>query len=138
MRKSRLRLFAPLVMVFALIGAACANDNSSSSGGTSVSGGATGSSGAPQTLLDRIMADGVIRVATDPAYPPQSSYDEATNTWEGFDIDVANEISKRLGLTQPVDWPTPSSCGRRYLITSPSFSPALARRAKMRPQLEPS
>jgi ABC-type amino acid transport substrate-binding protein len=50
------------------------------------------------------MADGVIRVATDPAYPPQSSYDEATNTWEGFDIDVANEISKRMGLTQPVDW----------------------------------
>ncbi len=100
MRKSRLRLFAPLVMVFALIGAACANDNSSSNGGTSGSGGATGSSGAPQTLLDRIMADGVIRVATDPAYPPQSSYDEATNTWEGFDIDVANEIAKRLGLTK--------------------------------------
>jgi polar amino acid transport system substrate-binding protein len=54
------------------------------------------------------MADGVIRVATDPAYPPQSSFDEATNTWEGFDIDVANEISKRLGLTKPVDWQTPS------------------------------
>ena len=108
MRKSRLRLFAPLVMVFALIGAACANDNSSSSGGTSGSGGSSGSSGAPQTLLDRIMADGVIRVSTDPAYPPQSSFDEATNTWEGFDIDVANEISKRLGLTQPVDWQTPS------------------------------
>ena len=108
MRKSRLRSFAPLLTVFALIGAACANDNSSSNGGTSGSGGATGSSGAPQTLLDRIMADGVIRVATDPAYPPQSSYDEATNTWEGFDIDVANEISKRLGLTQPVDWQTPS------------------------------
>ena len=108
MRKSRLRLFAPLVMVFALIGAACANDNSSENGGTSGSGGATGASGAPETLLDRIMADGAIRVATDPAYPPQSSYDEATNTWEGFDIDVANEISKRMGLTQPVDWQTPS------------------------------
>ena len=42
MRKSRLRLFAPLLMVFALVGAACANDNSSSNGGTSGSGGATG------------------------------------------------------------------------------------------------
>ena len=52
------------------------------------------------------MADGVLRVATDPAYPPQSSYDEATGTWEGFDIDAATEIAKRLGVT--IHWQTPS------------------------------
>ncbi len=45
-------------------------------------------------------------MSTDPAYPPQSSYDEATGTWEGFDIDVAEEIAKRLGVT--VEWKTPS------------------------------
>ena len=56
------------------------------------------------------MADGVLRVATDPAYPPQSSYDEATSTWEGFDIDVATEIAKRLGV-ETVD-------GRRHRGTS--------------------
>jgi polar amino acid transport system substrate-binding protein len=108
MRKFRLHSLALLLVAFALVGAACANDNDSGGGGDSGSTGSTGSTGEPQTLLDRIMANGVIRVATDPAYPPQSSYDEATNTWEGFDIDVAEEISKRLGLTEPVDWQTPS------------------------------
>ena len=109
MRKFRLRSFALSLTVFALVGAACANNNGgTSSGGSGTTGATGGSTGATQTLLDRIMSNGVLRVATDPAYPPQSSYDEATNTWTGFDIDVANEISKRLGLTQPVDWQTPS------------------------------
>jgi polar amino acid transport system substrate-binding protein len=109
MRKFRLRSFALLLTVFALVGAACANDNPSSGGGTTGttgSTGTTGTTGGTDTLLDRIMADGTLRVATDPAYPPQSSFDEATNTWEGFDIDVATEIAKRLGVQ--VDWQTPS------------------------------
>jgi polar amino acid transport system substrate-binding protein len=108
MRKFRLRSFALLLTVFALVGAACANDNPTANGGNSGSAGATGTTGGPETLLDRIMANDQIRVSTDPAYPPQSSYDEASNTWEGFDIDVAEEISKRLGLTKDVDWQTPS------------------------------
>jgi polar amino acid transport system substrate-binding protein len=107
MRKLRLRSFALLLTAFALVGAACANDNPTANGG-SASAGATGSTGAAETMLDRIMANDQIRISTDPAYPPQSSYDEASGTWEGFDIDVAEEISKRLGLTKPVDWQTPS------------------------------
>jgi len=107
MRKLRLRSFALLLTAFALVGAACANDNPTANGG-SASAGATGSTGAAETMLDRIMANDQIRISTDPAYPPQSSYDEASGTWEGFDIDVAEEISKRLGLSQPVDWQTPS------------------------------
>jgi polar amino acid transport system substrate-binding protein len=103
MRKFRLRSFALLLTVFALVGAACANNGGTSSGGSGTTG---GSSGSPQTLLDRIMASGKLRVATDPAYPPQSSFDEATNTWQGFDIDVATEIAKRMGLT--IEWATPS------------------------------
>jgi polar amino acid transport system substrate-binding protein len=107
MRSFRLRSFALMLTVFALVGAACANDNPTADGG-SASAGATGSTGAAETMLDRIMANDQIRISTDPAYPPQSSYDEASGTWEGFDIDVAEEISKRLGLTKPVDWQTPS------------------------------
>ncbi|GDX33087.1 amino acid ABC transporter substrate-binding protein [Actinomycetes bacterium] len=60
----------------------------------------------PTTLLERIQRDGVLRVSTDPAYPPQSSFDEATGEWAGFDIDVATEIANRLGTT--VQWETPS------------------------------
>jgi polar amino acid transport system substrate-binding protein len=111
MRKLRLRSFVLLLSVLAIVGAACASDEDPGGGGDSgsVAGtGSTGATGAPETLLDRILAEGQIRVSTDPAYPPQSSYDEASGTWEGFDIDVAQEISTRLGLTEQVDWQTPS------------------------------
>lgn len=57
-------------------------------------------------LLAEILSTGVLRVSTDPAYPPQSSYDEATGEWQGFDIDVANEIATRMGVT--TQWETPS------------------------------
>lgn len=81
-----------MVAVLALVAAACAEEEPPADGG--------------QDLLAQIKADGVIRIATDPAYPPQSFYDEETGTWEGFDIDVAEEIAKRLGVS--VEWKTPS------------------------------
>ena len=111
MRTFRLRSFVLVLAVLALVGAACANDDENPGGGNTGATGSSGASGATgedNTLLGRIMANDQIRIATDPAYPPQSSYDEASGTWEGFDIDVAEEISKRLGLSQPVDWQTPS------------------------------
>jgi polar amino acid transport system substrate-binding protein len=55
-------------------------------------------------MLARIKANGVIRVATDPNYAPQS-FLRPDGTFEGFDIDVANEIAKRLGVT--VEFVTP-------------------------------
>jgi polar amino acid transport system substrate-binding protein len=56
--------------------------------------------------LSRIRAAGVIKVSTDPAYPPQSFLNEETNELEGFDIDVATEIAERLGVE--VQFETPS------------------------------
>ena len=110
MRAFRLRSLALFLTVFALVGAACANDDNPAGGNTGATGGTSGATGATGggDLLARIMANDQIRISTDPAYPPQSSYDQASGTWEGFDIDVAEEISKRLGLSQPVDWQTPS------------------------------
>jgi polar amino acid transport system substrate-binding protein len=57
-------------------------------------------------LLAAVEKAGVLRVSTDPAYPPQSSLNEKTGKWEGFDIDVATEIARRLGVQ--VDWKTPA------------------------------
>jgi ABC-type amino acid transport substrate-binding protein len=57
-------------------------------------------------LLARICEDGVIRVSTDPAYPPQSALNEETGEYEGFDIDVATEIATRLGVE--VAWEAPA------------------------------
>ena len=56
--------------------------------------------------LARICDAGVLLVSTDPAYPPQSSLNEETGEFEGFDIDVATEIANRLGVE--VQFETPS------------------------------
>ena len=104
-----------LLAVLTLVAAACGggDDNNSGSGGDSGGGGTTAASGGSGStssggddLLARIQQDGVIRVSTDPAYPPQSSLNEDTGEYEGFDIDVTNEIAKRLGVD--VEWQTPS------------------------------
>lgn len=63
-----------------------------------------GASTAPKDLLATIKAAGIIKVGTDPAYPPQSEL-KADGTFEGFDIDVANEIAKRLGVKAQFETP---------------------------------
>ncbi|MGH8928206.1 MAG: transporter substrate-binding domain-containing protein, partial [Acidimicrobiia bacterium] len=93
-------------LLIALLGSAC--------GGSTGETAATTTSGATETtaaaggsdLLAQILADGEIAVSTDPAYPPQSELNPTTNEYEGFDIDVANEIASRLGVT--VRWETPA------------------------------
>lgn len=57
-------------------------------------------------LLASIEDKGVLTVSTDPAYPPQSELNEKTGEYEGFDIDVATEIAKRLGVD--VAWEAPA------------------------------
>lgn len=58
-----------------------------------------------QDQLDKIKARGTLRVSTDANYAPQSFFDEATKQWTGFDIDVATELAKRLGVK--VEFVTP-------------------------------
>lgn len=57
-------------------------------------------------LLAEVCEEGVLTVSTDPAYPPQSSLNEQTGEYEGFDIDVATEIASRLGVD--VAWEAPA------------------------------
>ena len=73
-------------------------------GGGSSAGSSDGGSGGGD-LLQEIKDRGTLRVSTDPAYPPQSF---VTNSGEfkGFDIDVTEEIAKRMGVD--VEWQTPS------------------------------
>lgn len=115
MRKLKLRSFVLLLTVFALVGAACGSDNDTSNGGNTGSTGSTGSSGASGSsggtgvcatvdtsgtdALASLCASGTLRIATDPKYKPQSWYDVKTSTWKGFDVDVATEIAKRLGVS---------------------------------------
>jgi polar amino acid transport system substrate-binding protein len=78
MQRGRAALLIALFSALAVVAAAC--------GG--------GSSG---DMLQKIKSAGVIRVNTDPNYAPQS-FQRPDGTFEGFDIDVANEIAKRLGV----------------------------------------
>ncbi|SCY71389.1 transporter substrate-binding domain-containing protein [Microvirga guangxiensis] len=47
--------------------------------------------------MDRVMKAGEMKVATNSGWPPQSYLDD-NNKLVGFDVDVANEIAKRLGV----------------------------------------
>ena len=75
----------------------------SACGGGSAGGGDSGSGGG--NLLQEVEDRGVLRAATDPAYPPQSFLNDQ-GEYEGFDIDVTEEIAKRMGVE--VEWQTPS------------------------------
>jgi polar amino acid transport system substrate-binding protein len=102
------RRMTVLMGVLALVAAGCGDDNPPADGDGSVAGEgvcATYDQNAGD-LLAQICANNEIRVSTDPAYPPQSELNAETGQYEGFDIDVANEIAKRLGVAAPA-WETP-------------------------------
>lgn len=104
-----LRLLAALA-VLALVATACGGSSEEAAGtgdGAAAAEGVCASVDANAgDLLAKICSEGVITAATDPAYPPQSSLDEATGEFVGFDIDVTTEIARRLGVE--VAWETPA------------------------------
>src|SRR5262249_41708129 len=48
-------------------------------------------------VLDRIKASGVMVMATDPGWPPLSWRNDK-GEYQGFDIDVATEVARRMGV----------------------------------------
>src|SRR5207247_1798281 len=55
--------------------------------------------------LNRVMKNKVMVEVTDQSYPPFSYVDEK-GTFVGFDIDVAKELAKRLGVELKVETPS--------------------------------
>lgn len=103
----KLRRFAILPIAM-LILAACQGGGAGASGSAAASGAAAatvcdGASG--DDLLATICEEGTIQISTDPNYAPQSFLNDAGD-YEGFDIDVANEIGRRLGVE--VEFVTPT------------------------------
>ncbi len=114
--------YPSVLFVALLIAAACQQSpgGAAPTGGTTPGGGAASpasptataggaaspavSPGNPNDLLAKVMQAGVLRVSTDPKYPPQS-FLKPDGTFEGFDIDVANEIAKRLGVRTKFETP---------------------------------
>jgi polar amino acid transport system substrate-binding protein len=87
MRSTRVWLVASLVAGAALIGAGCGSSNDNTTGSSTGSGG-----GADLGLL----TPGVLTVGSDIPYPPFEMGHPPDYT--GFDIDMIDEIAKRLGL----------------------------------------
>jgi L-cystine transport system substrate-binding protein len=59
-----------------------------------------------QTLLEVIKQRGTIKVGTEGTYPP-FSYKNEKGELTGFDVDVINEVSKRIGVKAefvPTEW----------------------------------
>ncbi len=71
---------AAALAVLALLGAACS------------------SAGNATNMLDAVKNRGLLRVVSDPNFRPQSFYDQLIGRWRGFDVDVATEIARRLGV----------------------------------------
>src|SRR5260370_33984182 len=65
-------------------------------GGTITTGGGTSSVSPPPN--SELLTAGTLTIASDVSYPPQESMKEGTNTPEGFDMDVGDEIGKKMGL----------------------------------------
>ena len=83
------------------------------------------------SVLDEIMAAGGIKVSTDANYAPQSFLNEKGEL-EGFDISVAKEVAKRLGVkvefvTPDWDLITSGSWGKRWDISIGSMTPTQER-----------
>ena len=67
-----------------------------------------GSLHAQETRLDDIIKRGTLRVGTTGDYLPFTSLDKATQTYRGFDIDMAEALGKALGVKVefvPTTWP---------------------------------
>lgn len=81
--------------------------------------------------LDRVTENGAMVVATNSGWPPQSFLDDS-NELVGFDIDVAREIARRLGVEVSFETPewaimTGGHWNGRYDLAVGSVTPTKAR-----------
>lgn len=91
----------------------------------------SGTSAFAGDALDRVMENGVLKVATDANWAPQSFLND-NNEMDGFDVAVAREIATRLGVE--VEYVTPSwdiitagNWSGRWDMSVGSMTPTVAR-----------
>ena len=92
----------------------------------------TGAVFAADSTLDQVMAAKTLVVSTDANYAPQS-YLNDKGELEGFDISVAKEVAKRLGVAVKFvtpDWDliTAGKWGKRWDLSIGSMTPTAERK----------
>ena len=90
---------------------------------------------AGDTLLDKIIASGVLRVGSTGDYKPFSYLNPETKAFEGIDIDMAASLAKALGVKLEVvktSWPTllPDLLAGKYEMAMGGVSISLERAKK--------
>jgi cyclohexadienyl dehydratase len=82
-----------------------------------------------QSALNEILDTGVLKFGTTGDWNPMSVRDPASNSYKGYDIDVANELAADLGVEVefvPTDWKTLVNgvvAGKYHMTGSASISP---------------
>ncbi|MEQ6249984.1 transporter substrate-binding domain-containing protein [Sulfitobacter sp. HNIBRBA3233] len=83
-----------------------------------------------QSALNDILSNGVLKVGTTGDWNPMTMRDPATNTFQGYDIDIMTELASDLGVELemvPTDWKTLVNgvvAGNYHMTGSASISPA--------------
>lgn len=95
----RITKLLALVLVLSMVLASCGGNNN---------GGDTANSDTPDkdTSLEYILSKKEIVLGLDASFPPMG-FKDADNNIVGFDIDLAKEVFKRMGVElklQPIDW----------------------------------
>jgi polar amino acid transport system substrate-binding protein len=100
MSRIRLSFVAALLALFALgtVVAGCGSDDDSTSTSAESSTG-SGDTGTTATGDFSTITDGELLIATDAPYPPFEIGTPDDADFSGFDVDLANDIAERLGLT---------------------------------------
>jgi len=94
-----------------------------------------GTSHAQDGALDDILSSGTLKVGTTGDWDPMSMKDPASNTYQGYDIDVVTELAKDLDVELELvatDWKTlvnGIAAGKYHMTGSASVSPARAKAA---------
>jgi polar amino acid transport system substrate-binding protein len=132
--RSGRRSAAGLALTTTLILAACGS--SGGGGPASSSGGSTSSLPSKQSSIaaevpSAIRSKGAVQVATDATYAPNEFVDPSTGEIQGWDIDLAKELSAVLGIPFVIsnaDFSTIiPDLGTRYDLGISSFSPTAQR-----------
>ncbi|MCK5349966.1 MAG: transporter substrate-binding domain-containing protein [Desulfobacula sp.] len=92
----------------------------------------TGTGMAGKSVLEEILGANTIKVSTDANYAPQSFLNDKGEL-EGFDISVAKEVAKRLGvkvkfITPDWDLITAGKWGKRWDVSIGSMTPTKERK----------
>lgn len=95
MKKATLLGLVAILMTLML--AACGNNNGSNTAATNNAGTSEESTAAAANSLEKIKAAGKIVIGTEGTYPP-FTYHDASGELTGFDVEIAREVAKRLGV----------------------------------------